>query len=91
MSEILFVEKAPTPGAEYRLADGATIGRAGADVKLRDPDVSRSHAVVRRHGRSVAIEDVGDARGDLQVLDRWTEATANAAYRLFDQTHHQHG
>ena len=63
MSEILFVERAPTPGAEHRLADGLTIGRAGADVKLSDPDVSRSHAVVRLHGGSVAIEDVGSTNG----------------------------
>jgi predicted component of type VI protein secretion system len=63
VSQILFVEKVPTPGAEYRLADGATIGRAGADVKLSDPDVSRSHAVVRLHGGSVAIEDVGSTNG----------------------------
>jgi len=63
VSQILFVEKVPTPGAEYRLADGATIGRAGADVKLSDPDVSRSHAVVRLHGGSVTIEDVGSTNG----------------------------
>ena len=65
MSHIRFVEKAPQAGAEHALRDGATIGRKGCDVALDDPNVSRRHAVVRREGGKVAIEDLGSTNGTL--------------------------
>ncbi|MGH2744478.1 MAG: FHA domain-containing protein, partial [Thermoleophilaceae bacterium] len=65
MSEILFIEKAPAAGAEHRVKDGATIGRKGCDVELADPDVSRRHAVLRRDGSGIAVEDLASTNGTL--------------------------
>ncbi len=63
MTEIVFIERAPSDGTEHRLEDGATIGRAGCDVKLSDPDVSRRHAILRVEGSAIAVEDLGSTNG----------------------------
>ena len=63
MSEFLFVEEAPIEGLERPATPGTTIGRAGCDVELNDPDVSRRHAVVRRVDRGLAVEDLGSTNG----------------------------
>ena len=51
-----------------KLADGETfhLGRAAHnDLVLVHPSVSRRHAVLRREGQSVVLEDVGSRNGSL--------------------------
>lgn len=63
MSELLFIEEVPIEGQERPATPGATIGRAGCDVELNDPDVSRRHAVVRQVDAGLAVEDLGSTNG----------------------------
>ncbi len=42
---------------------GRSGGRAGADIELADPEVSRAHAVVECHGSSVVLRDLGSTNG----------------------------
>src|SRR4051812_48086674 len=60
----VLVEEDPMPGREVPLAPGITLGRAGTDVLIADPDVSRRHAAVRDHGSGApAIEDLDSLNG----------------------------
>ena len=61
--EAIFVEEQPIEGAERRVAPGTTVGRAGADVELVDPDVSRRHAAFHRVDSGIGIEDLGSRNG----------------------------
>jgi predicted component of type VI protein secretion system len=63
VTELVFIEQAPSQGMERRIESGATIGRAGCDVILSDPDVSRRHAAIREAGDGVSIEDLGSTNG----------------------------
>jgi serine/threonine protein kinase len=42
---------------------GRSGGRAGADLELEDPEVSRTHAVVECRGRRVVVRDLGSTNG----------------------------
>ena len=58
-----------------------TIGRAGADIMLDDPECSRKHAVVEIQGARVTVTDLGSTNGtfvdgqriDRQELDKHSE------------------
>jgi len=63
MSEPLFIEETPMEGRSRPAIPGTTIGRAGCDVNLTDPDVSRRHAVVRAVDDGLAVEDLGSTNG----------------------------
>jgi pSer/pThr/pTyr-binding forkhead associated (FHA) protein len=63
VTELVFIEQAPSQGLERRIESGATIGRAGCDVILSDPDVSRRHAAIHEAGDGVSIEDLGSTNG----------------------------
>jgi pSer/pThr/pTyr-binding forkhead associated (FHA) protein len=63
MTELLFIEQAPSEGAQYPLEPGSTIGREGCDIVLSDPDVSRRHAAIQVVGTEVSIEDLGSTNG----------------------------
>jgi pSer/pThr/pTyr-binding forkhead associated (FHA) protein len=63
VSELVFIEETPIEGREQPATPGMTIGRAGCDVDLNDPDVSRRHAVVRRVNGGVALEDLDSTNG----------------------------
>jgi pSer/pThr/pTyr-binding forkhead associated (FHA) protein len=63
MSELTFIEETPMEGYTRPAAPGTTIGRAGCDVDLTDPDVSRRHAVVRALDDGLAVEDLGSTNG----------------------------
>jgi pSer/pThr/pTyr-binding forkhead associated (FHA) protein len=69
MSELVFIEESPMEGRERPATPGTTIGRAGCDVDLNDPDVSRRHAVVRRVDTGLAVEDLDSTNGTF-VNDR---------------------
>ena len=63
MSELVFIEETPMEGYRRAVAPGTTIGRAGCDIELTDPDVSRRHAVVRSLDGGLAVEDLGSTNG----------------------------
>jgi pSer/pThr/pTyr-binding forkhead associated (FHA) protein len=61
--DVLFIEEKPIEGAERRIGPGMTIGRAGADVELVDPDVSRRHAAFHQVDSGIGVEDLGSRNG----------------------------
>ncbi len=63
MTRFLFIEEEPISGLERPVGPGTTIGRAGSDVELNDPDVSRRHAAVRQVDHGLAVEDLGSTNG----------------------------
>ena len=63
MRELVFIEESPIVGLERPATPGMTIGRAGCDVELNDPDVSRRHAAIRRVDEGVGVEDLGSTNG----------------------------
>lgn len=67
----LVVTSGPQSGRSFTLvAAQAVIGRgAEADIGLDSPMVSRRHALVRREGSDVVLEDLGSANGS-KVNDR---------------------
>lgn len=50
-------------GHRVELGVEVAIGRQDADLVLQDPEVSRRHAVLRRSGETVVIEDLGSTNG----------------------------
>lgn len=70
--------EAPTGGGPVRrhpLGDRPlVIGRAGSDVELDNPTVSRRHAVVERAGRGHEIRDLGSTNGTFVGGERVTRA-----------------
>jgi len=50
-------------GRRVELGVEVAIGRQDADLVLQDPEVSRRHALLRRSGESVVIEDLDSTNG----------------------------
>jgi hypothetical protein len=57
------IKTGPEAGRRVELGVEVVIGRQEADLVLEDPEVSRRHAVLRRSGESVVIEDLGSTNG----------------------------
>src|SRR6266545_1904567 len=57
------VKTGPEAGRRVELGIEVLIGRQDADLVLEDPEVSRRHAVLRRTGESVVIEDLDSTNG----------------------------
>ena len=57
------VKSGPEAGRRVELGVQVVIGRRDADLVLEDPEVSRRHAVLRRSGESVVIEDLDSTNG----------------------------
>jgi hypothetical protein len=57
------VKTGPEAGRRVELGVEVVIGRQDADLVLNDPEVSRRHAVLRRSGESVVIEDLDSTNG----------------------------
>jgi len=57
------VKSGPEAGRRVELGVEVVIGRRDADLVLEDPEVSRRHAVLRRSGESVVIEDLDSTNG----------------------------
>lgn len=72
---VLRVVAGKAAGTEIRIAGEFLIGRhAEGDGKLgRDPELSRRHAMVRREGERLVIEDLGSTNGTF-VNDRRIDA-----------------
>jgi ABC transport system ATP-binding/permease protein len=52
-----------------------TIGRDGCDITLENPQVSRQHAVIERHGTTHALRDLGSTNGTFVNGRRVTQHT----------------
>jgi ABC-2 type transport system ATP-binding protein len=59
----LFFREGPLAGTEVTVAGEMVLGREGADVIIRDPEVSRRHALLRFADRILTIEDLGSLNG----------------------------
>ena len=57
------VQSGPEAGRRVELGLEVAIGRQDADLVLEDPEVSRRHAVLRRSGASVVVEDLDSTNG----------------------------
>jgi putative drug exporter of the RND superfamily len=62
MAALLF-EQGPLAGERVDVGAGLTIGRTQGELRLPDPEVSRSHAVVRAAAGGFEIEDLGSTNG----------------------------
>lgn len=63
----------PQAGRRLELTADVVIGRQHADLVLEDPEVSRHHAVLRRSGGSILIEDLGSTNGTFVNRERIRE------------------
>jgi pSer/pThr/pTyr-binding forkhead associated (FHA) protein len=57
------VKTGPKAGRRLGLEHEVCIGRQDGDLVLEDPEVSRRHAVLRRSGGSVIVEDLSSTNG----------------------------
>lgn len=57
------VKTGPEAGRRIELELELSIGRQDGDLVLEDPEVSRRHAVLRRSGGSVLVEDLDSTNG----------------------------
>ncbi len=57
------VKTGPQAGRRVEMGVQMTIGRLDGDLVLEDPEVSRHHAVLRRSGESVLVEDLDSTNG----------------------------
>lgn len=57
------VTSGPEAGRRVELGVEMAIGREDGDLVLEDPEVSRHHAVLRRSGDSVVVEDLDSTNG----------------------------
>jgi len=57
------VKTGPEAGRRVELGVEMAIGRQDGDLVLEDPEVSRRHAVLRRSGESVVVEDLDSTNG----------------------------
>ena len=63
-SVVLRVTGGPDRGRSFVVGSSVLVGRGGgADIALRDPSVSRCHAVVAANGDGVEIRDLGGKNG----------------------------
>jgi Inner membrane component of T3SS, cytoplasmic domain len=59
----IVVTSGPESGRRVELGAEMAIGRQDGDLVLEDPEVSRRHAVLRRSGESVVVEDLESTNG----------------------------
>jgi hypothetical protein len=71
------VKLGPQAGRRVELTREVVIGRQDADLVLdEDPEVSRRHAMLRRSGESVVVEDLNSTNGTFVNGERVREAIA---------------
>jgi FHA domain len=59
----LLITSGSQQGRRVEIVSALTIGRENQDLLLDDPEVSRSHAIVRVTGGALEIEDTGSSNG----------------------------
>ncbi len=72
----LVVRTGPEAGRRVEVDLEVSVGRQDGDLVLEDPEVSRRHAVLRRSGESVVVEDLGSTNGTFVNGERIAGATA---------------
>jgi pSer/pThr/pTyr-binding forkhead associated (FHA) protein len=50
-------------GSRFEIRDGASIGRKGTDIIIRDPKISSRHAVVEERDHGYYLVDLGSSNG----------------------------
>jgi EmrB/QacA subfamily drug resistance transporter len=60
---VLIVNEGPLAGQRFAVESEMSLGRAGADIMLEDPEVSRRHAMVRPVDGTFEIADLGSVNG----------------------------
>jgi FHA domain len=59
----LRVVSGPAAGKTVDVEEEVVIGREDTDLAIDDPELSRRHAVVRRHANRLQVEDLGSTNG----------------------------
>jgi FHA domain len=65
----------PLAGQTIEVENELVIGRQEGDVKIDDLELSRQHAVVRRHANRLQVEDLGSSNGTFVDGTRIEEPT----------------
>lgn len=65
----------PLAGQTYEVESELVIGRQDTDVTIDDLELSRRHAVVRRHANRLQVEDLGSSNGTFVDGTRIEEPT----------------
>jgi hypothetical protein len=65
----------PLAGQTIEVENELVIGRQDTDVMIDDPELSRRHAVVRRHANRLQVEDLGSSNGTFVDGTRVQEPT----------------
>jgi pSer/pThr/pTyr-binding forkhead associated (FHA) protein len=68
-------------GERHPITNELSLGREKSDLVIDDPEISRSHAVLRAVDGGLEIKDVGSANG---TFVNGTRIEANGAHRLND-------
>ena len=59
----LVITEGPLHGERFPVEAELVVGRVDADITIDDPLISRRHAIIRRAGSAVEIEDLGSLNG----------------------------
>ena len=65
----------PIAGQTIEVENELVIGRQDAGLTIDDPELSRRHAVVRRHANRLQVEDLGSSNGTFVDGTRVEEPT----------------
>jgi pSer/pThr/pTyr-binding forkhead associated (FHA) protein len=71
----LRVVSGPAAGQTVDIEEEVVIGREDADLDIDDDELSRRHAVVRRHANRLQVEDLGSTNGTFVDGNRIAEPT----------------
>jgi ABC transport system ATP-binding/permease protein len=71
----LRVVSGPAAGKTVDIEEELVIGREDADLDIDDDELSRRHAVVRRHANRLQVEDLGSTNGTFVDGNRIAEPT----------------
>jgi pSer/pThr/pTyr-binding forkhead associated (FHA) protein len=71
----LRVVSGPAAGKTVDIEEEVVIGREDTDLEIDDEELSRRHAVVRRHANRLQVEDLGSTNGTFVDGNRIAEPT----------------
>lgn len=71
----LRVVSGPAAGQTVDIEEEVVIGREDTDLAIDDDELSRRHAVVRRHANRLQVEDLGSTNGTFVDGNRIAEPT----------------
>jgi hypothetical protein len=71
----LRVVSGPAAGRTVEVEEEVVIGREDTDLEIDDLELSRRHAVVRRHANRLQVEDLGSTNGTFVDGNRIAEPT----------------